>query len=134
MFCNCLNGKSQFRIRETKMCAKKLLSLTILIISLLLNVLGCIPIDDLANHWEKGVIDPNLQGSWKGVGSEFATEDQCFTLTKADGYYNFRQTGLYMPANSPDHRCKTLIIGNHKFLMFCCFKKKKKKLIFLYIF
>jgi len=49
--------------------------------------IGCIPIDDLAGYWDKGIIDPNLEGHWKQLGLQFRSEDNYVSFVKSGEHY-----------------------------------------------
>lgn len=61
-----------------------------LVIALLLT--SCIQVDDLAGYWEKGEVDPLLEGAW-------------FTSDKQTAYKMVKKDGLYLlevPGARPD--------------------------------
>ena len=95
------------------------MSRILFVLPILTLLLGCIPIADLGEYWDKGVIDKDLEGEWKQVGVEHALENQYLSFIQKDGYYE-------MSTASPDDledipkvpmHCKTLMVGKHKYLM-----------------
>lgn len=82
---------------------------------------GCIPVDDLAGYWDKGTIDPNLEGHWKQLGTQFRSEDSYVSFVKSgENYLQESNTALFIPEGVPKVgiRTKTLLFGKHKFLMY----------------
>ena len=93
----------------------------IVLISLMFLAVGCIPVDDLAGYWDKGVIDPELEGDWKQLGVEFRSEDSYLSFVKSGEYY-LQESSIadYIAEDVPKVgiRTKTLLLGKHKFLMY----------------
>jgi len=88
---------------------------------LLFSAIGCIPIDDLAGYWDKGVIDPGLEGHWKQLGMQFRSEDSYISFVKSGDYYlQESNTALFIPDGVPKVgiRTRTLLLGKHKFLIY----------------
>jgi len=82
---------------------------------------GCIPVDDLAGYWDKGIIDPNLEGHWKQLGTQFRSEDNYVSFVKSgENYLQESNTALFIPEGVPKVgiRTKTLLLGKHKFLIY----------------
>lgn len=99
----------------------------------LFYLFGCIPVDDLGEYWDKGIIDPQLEGSWKLDGVEYPSQNQYLTFSRNKDCYD-------LISNSSDHTsptksipvpCKTLVIGKHKFLMLDVreYRRNQKKII-----
>lgn len=111
---------------------RKLLLASLLSVALLFSSKGCIPVEDLGGYWEKGIIDPNIEGHWKQLGVEFRFEDKYISFIKAGEYYLQKQkTAAFIPDYVPEVgiRTKTLVLGRHKFLMFSieqCYKDLQK--------
>jgi len=100
---------------------RKLLLLAIFSTVVSLCAVGCIPVEDLGEYWDKGTIDSELEGHWKKTGVEFQIEDNYISFIKVNDHYKVKSAGAYMPMpmeEAPEQICKTLNIGNHKFLMF----------------
>lgn len=82
---------------------------------------GCIPVDDLAGYWDKGIIDPNLEGHWKQLGTQFSSEDNYVSFVKSGEHYlQESNTALFIPEGVPKVgiRTRTLLLGKHKFLIY----------------
>lgn len=47
----------------------------IVLTGLMFWTVGCIPVDDLAGYWEKGIVDPKLEGHWRQLGVKFRSKD-----------------------------------------------------------
>lgn len=100
---------------------RKLLLLAIFSTVVSLCAVGCIPVEDLGEYWNKGTIDSELEGHWKKTGAEFQSEDNYISFIKVNDHYKVKSAGAYMPMpmeEAPEQICKTLNTGNHKFLMF----------------
>lgn len=88
---------------------------------LLLLPCGCIPIEELGEYWEKGTVDPILEGHWRKMGSKFQNEDNYLTFRKTDDYYEVQAINAEIPMPleiEVTQKCKTLSIESYKFLMF----------------
>jgi hypothetical protein len=82
---------------------------------------GCIPVDDLGGYWDKGVIDPALEGHWKQLGMKFRSEDNYVSFVKSGEHYlQESNTALFIPEGVPKVgiRTRTLLLGKHKFLIY----------------
>ena len=103
-----------------KVTVRRLLLASLFFIALLFLGKGCIPVEDLGEYWEKGIVDPNIEGHWKQLGIEFRSEDNYMSFIKAGEYYLQKQkTADFIPDYVPEVgiRTKTLLLGRHKFLM-----------------
>ena len=104
-----------------KVFTRKTLLKTIITIVFLFSIDGCIPIDDLGDCWEKGIIDPNIDGHWKQLGVQFRSEDTYLSFVKSGNHYILEtNVAAFIPEDVPKVgiHTKTLILGKHKFLMF----------------
>jgi hypothetical protein len=85
------------------------------------SLCGCIVVDDLGGYWEKGVLDPQLQGYWKWRGtSSFAEFGDTYVCFEPEGDHYLRRTRHTSDlANAPStaSEVKTLTLGKHRFLM-----------------
>ena len=81
---------------------------------------GCIPIYDLGDYWDKGIIDPQLEGHWKEPGDKLRSGDTYLSFIKSGDHYIHNIISADGPDGFPDKKTyiKTLILGKHKFLMF----------------
>ena len=94
---------------------------TILCIALLFAIKGCIPVEDFGEYWEKGAVDPALEGHWKQLDVEFRSEENYLSFVKSGDHYVCEVSSAYfMPQDMPQVgiRAKTLTAGKHRFLMF----------------
>lgn len=68
---------------------KKLLILTVLFLS------SCIWVDDFGEYWDKGIVDPALEGRWALDDGRVPLEKQesSFRFTKRDKEYRFEAIG-----------------------------------------
>ena len=97
------------------------LSLTLSIsCTLLLFLAGaCIPVDDLGEYWDKGTIDPALEGHWRKADVEFRSQDEFLSFVKSGDHYVVES----LMAESPERKtplkvkARTLVSGKHNFLM-----------------
>ncbi len=82
---------------------------------------SCIPIEAFGEYWDKGIVDPDLDGHWKKIGCTFLSQDQYMSFLKEDDHYALIHKGAEWTGGEgmPDVSipAKTLIIGKHKFLM-----------------
>lgn len=90
--------------------------------ALLLLVSCIIPVDDLGDSWDKGVIDKQLAGEWKQGYEEIPIWNSYLSFKERDGYYEeFSESASddfgSMDTRTP-RRCKTLLVGKHKYLMY----------------
>lgn len=86
----------------------------VIVFSLLIP--SCIPVYDLSEYWDKGAIDPRLEGDWIMTDPIFDSQEHI--SFKRDGKSCWCIWGA-APAGLPAHRneVRTLAIGKHKFLM-----------------
>lgn len=100
----------------------------IFIISLFLVFLAtsCIPIDDLNGYWEKGTIDPELEGDWKLSGVEYPVNDKYMSFVLSDDHYVEIDRSLEDKSLDVRMKGKTLQLGKRKFLMFDTMETWKK--------
>ncbi len=102
------------------MVVRKVLAAAIFSIAVLLAAKGCIPVEDMGEYWDKGTIDPALEGAWKEAGAEGADYGQFFLFVKSDDYYEARNTpvmGASEMGRMPSIHAKTMMVGPHKFLL-----------------
>jgi len=106
---------------------------------------GCILVDDLDGCWEKGVVDPQLQGYWKqietpptpvditiplpgggtargqlhGSTSSSVVEETYISFQRSGDHYLAQHIMLFMLPNAPKvvREVKSLVLGKHNFLM-----------------
>lgn len=75
---------------------------------------GCIPVDDFKEYWGKGVIDPELEGAWY----QSESHDLAFTFSRAgDVYHVVEPPRENAVTKTSSDRVRTLMVGNHHFLM-----------------
>jgi hypothetical protein len=82
---------------------------------------GCIPVEDLGEHWEQGQTDPLLQGQWKQIGTEHRIEDQylVFEKNEAENIYIYKTLQADRPEEEENIALKvrTTAFGAHPFMM-----------------
>ena len=86
---------------------------------------SCIPIENLGEYWDKGVVDHRLEGHWRKAGVEHRSQDQ-YVSFKLDGKSYRCITHAAEEVPSPDGmpdlpmaktEARTLRVGKHRFLM-----------------
>ncbi|MBW8041752.1 MAG: carboxypeptidase regulatory-like domain-containing protein [Planctomycetes bacterium] len=100
---------------------RKTLLRTLFFLGVLFAVKGCIPVEDFGEYWEKGIIDPALEGHWKQLDVEFRSEQNYLSFVKSGDHYVCEvSAAFFMPQDMPQVgiRAKTLTAGKYKFLMF----------------
>jgi hypothetical protein len=102
------------------MFIKKILITTIISAIFLFSVDGCIPIDDLGDYWEKGIIDSDIEGHWKFLGNEYRSQDTYISFTKSEDHYLQESNNVDFPEDAPNIGLytKTLVLGKYKFLIY----------------
>ncbi len=71
-------------------------------------------VDDLGDHWDKGIVDPELEGDWKTleyIGSEYVSFLTC------QDHYIYHRVSECQNLPSLKQSAKTVLLNNHKFLM-----------------
>ena len=120
-------GKSRFDRRKVwnswvKDVYFKLRGVTVLLIcvAILIFAQGCIPVFDLGEYWQKGTIDPALEGHWKMRGVRNPSQDEFISFIKSGDLYLEETTQATNPKGQPKSRFKTrtLTLGAHMFLMY----------------
>jgi hypothetical protein len=95
---------------------------------------SCISVDDFGAYWDKGVVDPALEGSWKKLGLPGEDRDSIpgpdeLRFTKNGASYSIQAINPIDPASEPDlaaemkrdnehvMSARTLRIGRQRLLM-----------------
>ena len=80
---------------------------------------GNIPIEDPGQYWDKGIIDPEIEGHWqRDMGM---SHKRLLSFVREGGHYieEGRFSGLSRMSDAPSgDRVKTLVLGKHKFLIY----------------
>ena len=87
-----------------------------------LSMIGCIPVGDFGAYWDKGVLDPDLEGHWKQKGVAFRSQDQYSSFEKVDTYYRHKSISVDRPRRGKgfpeiEQQARTLMAGKYRFLM-----------------
>jgi FAD/FMN-containing dehydrogenase len=79
----------------------------------LLLLAGCIPVEDLGEQWDRGIIDPDLEGGWR------TGEDEFLSFQREADHYLVLQVSAWGAELGPEEAlpARTLALGEHKFLM-----------------
>lgn len=83
---------------------------------------GCIDVDDLGAYWDKGTVDPVLEGRWKmtpapGVDTSSSEGDKYYIFKKTGDHYVLEEEVDKAEDDNDDMLVKTLESGGHKFMM-----------------
>ena len=99
----------------------------LLCVAAALAMASCVPVDDFGAYWDKGVVDPQLEGTWKTVGPPRREPEAGgiarLRFKRAGSLYSFEMMGAIDPAASPAEdgarafNARTLRIGKRKLLM-----------------
>jgi len=103
------------------MAMRKTLLPILLCLAALFAIKGCIPVEDFGGYWEKGIVDPALEGHWKQLEEEFRSEQYYLSFVKSGDHYVCEfGVAFFMPQDMPQVgiRAKTLTTGKHRFLMY----------------
>jgi len=87
----------------------------------LLTVLsfGCIPVDDLGEYWDQGVVDEELIGDWKSKG-KYPIENEYLSITRDQDVlivHTLIANDFNEEKGDVPERCKTLVVGKFKYCM-----------------
>jgi hypothetical protein len=63
----------------------KAMYILLLISPLLLS--SCIPVDDITVVWEKGFLDPEIEGHWRKLSQEYRSQDEYVSFIKEEDVY-----------------------------------------------
>ena len=78
---------------------------------------GCIVVDDFKQYWNKGTVDPKLEGQWQDQGSK---EPSVIFVRQEENY------ALVVPnETTPSELIRTLSIGKYTFMMIKTSKEDK---------
>ena len=80
---------------------------------MMVGLAGCINVDDFGGYWEKGVLDPKLEGTWSFVKGENDPEAPIMFI-KEDDYYLMKSAD---EEQAEDEHIKTLNVGEHTFFL-----------------
>ena len=81
---------------------RKTLLPTLFCLAVLSAIKGCIPVEDFGEYWEKGTIDPVLEGHWKQLEVEFRSEENYLSFVKSGDHYVCEfSAAFFMPKTYP---------------------------------
>jgi hypothetical protein len=71
-----------------------------------LAMVSCIPVDDFGTYWDKGVVDPALEGTWKNIGVPGSTPQERLgarelRFTRTGSFYTMNMVGID-PSMAPE--------------------------------
>jgi hypothetical protein len=98
-----------------------------------LAMVSCIPVDDFGTYWDKGVVDPALEGTWKNIGLPGSSPEEKFgyrelRFTRTGSFYSMNVVGID-PSMDPEvleqvkrrkagaGNARTLRVGKRRLLM-----------------
>jgi hypothetical protein len=87
-----------------------------------LAMVSCIPVDDFGTYWDKGVVDPALEGTWKIISllgsSPDSPEARELRFTRTGSFYSMNVVGIDPPTD-PEvwGNARTLRVGKRRLLM-----------------
>jgi hypothetical protein len=84
-----------------------------LCIAAMLVTVSCIRVDDFGKYWDRGVVDPALEGTWKNIrlpASDLKPEALRFTRTGTS-------YSMYADSDTPVGNARTLLVGKRRLLM-----------------
>ena len=98
-----------------------------------LAMVSCIPVDDFGTYWDKGVVDPALDGTWKNIGLPGSSPEERLgarelRFTRTGSFYSMNMVGID-PSMAPEvlervrrrnaraGSARTLRLGKRKLLM-----------------
>jgi hypothetical protein len=84
-----------------------------------LAMVSCIPVDDFGTYWDKGVVDPAIEGIWKNIsGPGSSPEAGELRFTRTGSFYSMNVVGVDPPIN-PEvwGNARTLRVGKRRLLM-----------------
>jgi len=55
---------------------------------------GCIPVEDLGGYWDKGGLDPELEGQWRQLGKDFRSQDEYASFVKSGTVYQHKHISV----------------------------------------
>jgi hypothetical protein len=87
-----------------------------LCIAATLVMASCIRVDDFGKYWDKGVVDPALEGTWKNIRlprSDIKPDALRFTRTG----FSYSMYAVYSEGDVPARSARTLRVGKRRFLM-----------------
>jgi hypothetical protein len=64
-----------------------------------LAMVSCIPVDDFGTYWDKGVVDPALEGTWKNIGVPGSSAEEGLgarelRFTRTGSFYSMNVVGI----------------------------------------
>jgi len=98
-----------------------------------LAMVSCIPVDDFGKYWDKGVVDPALEGTWKNIGLPGSSAEERLgarelRFTRTGSFYSMNMVGID-PSMGPEALervrarnaragiARTLRVGKRRLLM-----------------
>jgi len=71
-----------------------------------LAMVSCIPVDDFGTYWDKGIVDPALEGTWKNIGLPGSTPQERLgarelRFTRTGSFYSVNMVGID-PSMAPE--------------------------------
>jgi hypothetical protein len=99
------NMETPARIARTLLCPNMKRLWLCVACSLVLT--SCVPVDDFGTYWNKGFVDPALEGSWKRIGHPGENRDTIpgpdeWRFTKNGASYSLQAINAIDPALEPD--------------------------------